>query len=60
MARPLIKPISRLTETINRGRQLLFKAAKEGIYIKGLGERWSSAYLVPWEAVDDLNLITGW
>jgi len=52
---PLTKPVTRSLDAINRGRRLVTRITPEGVYTKGQGERWSSAYLVPWNAVDDLG-----
>lgn len=52
---PIRTEVVRLTGAINRGRLLVAKMAPEGMWIKGFLERWSSAYLVPWGALDDLG-----
>lgn len=52
---PLTKAVTRITDTVSRGRTLVAKMSPEGVYIKGAGERWSSAYLVPWAAAYDLG-----
>jgi hypothetical protein len=52
---PLSKAINRSVGVLHRGRALVVRVAPEGIYTKGARERWSSAYLVPWTALDDLG-----
>lgn len=52
MASRLTRPIERLVEAFEvRGRPVVFRASNVGIEIKLKGERWSSAYLVPWETI---------
>ena len=47
---PLSKPVTRdtLTDHYMNGR-IVVKLAREGIYLKTRGQRWSSAVLLPWE-----------
>lgn len=52
---PLHKEIARITDILHRGKLLVIKIAPEGLYIKGARERWSTAYLVPWQATYDLG-----
>lgn len=55
MTTPLTKPVTRETATVHRGRKLVVRMTAQGIYTKGTGQRWTSAYFVPWAAVDDLG-----
>lgn len=52
---PLDRDVVRVTGVLHRGRLLVCRVAKEGVWTKGLRERWSSAYLVPWAALDDVG-----
>ena len=52
---PLKNAVTHSTGTIVRGRELIARMAPEGVYLKGSGQRWSSAYLVPWGALYDLG-----
>ena len=47
---PLKKPVTRLTDDFIGRRQLVIRAAPEGLYLKEQGQRWSSAFLIPWSA----------
>ena len=34
-----------------KGKPMAFKASREGVYIKLQGQRWTTAYFVPWQAI---------
>lgn len=51
MTTSLTKPVTRILEDIyERGRPLMVRLTREGIYVKRTGERWTTAYLCPWQA----------
>ncbi len=52
---PLHKAVARATDILHRGKNLVVKMTPEGIYIKGARERWTTAYLVPWQMIYDLG-----
>jgi hypothetical protein len=51
---PLGKPVTRDLCFRHRGAWLVARMTAEGIYLKGRGQRWTSAYLLPWAAAFDV------
>lgn len=43
--------LTRQTSALYRGRELCFRATAHGCLVKLKGQRWTSAYFVPWAAV---------
>jgi hypothetical protein len=50
---PLTRPVRRQLDIVERGRPLVVKVAREGIYIRRRGEReyGPACYLLPWSSV---------
>lgn len=50
---PLERSITRDLLLTHRRQRLVARFCSEGIYLKGRGQRWTSAYLLPWAAAYD-------
>lgn len=50
---PLHKPVTRDLAFHWRKQWLVVRMAQEGIHLKGKGQRWANAYLLPWAAAYD-------
>lgn len=51
---PLRKPLLRDLELTWRRHDLVVRIAGDGVYLKGRGQRWSSAVYLPWQSVYDV------
>jgi hypothetical protein len=54
MAVMLNRKVDRMLGVTHRGLRLVARMCQEGVYLKGQGQRWSSAYLIPWAAAYDV------
>lgn len=52
---PIRTDIVRAVGVLHRGQLLVCRVTAEGVYLKGMGQRWTSSYLVPWAALYDVG-----